>query len=594
MEKDIRLIALAFVVLISLISLSRIFFQKSWVEVSFINESAKCENLQVGSKISEINNIQIKSLEDFKSAISNIKKGEKVLIIANGQIASCIATDDKNPGFNVKEGKTKVLNFGIDIEGGTRVLLKVKGNATEKETQDIATILTERLNAYGLSDIKVLPIGQNLIQIEAAGLTEDDIRNFLVKQGYFEGKIIEDIPLTNGKGKLIFNGTSIEISFSNETIEILNKTYPINESFYLGDVKFEVINATEDNLILAANVFTAKDIVEIFTDVQRNYIVPYADGYRFVFTVKISKESAEKFAEVTKGQPTYYSGGQLYIKPKLVLYLDRKPITELNIVSNIAGEALETPSIEGFRKSLDEARLEKLRLESILKSGSLPAELSIERVETITQTEGKKLFESTVYILIANFIAVLALGLVRYKNIKIGLLILFVSICELILIFGVASSQIVAAIIIVVSIILAIVYKEINSLVRALTVFVSILVSGFVVIGKWTIDIPTIAGLISIIGNSGELITLTDQLMLEKKRRLEENIETGMEIVFNSSALLVFAMLPLAFLGLGSLKGFAITTTLGTLIDLFLTRPAYMKLIESIFRKRVEEDFKKQ
>jgi len=219
----------------------------------------------------------------------------------------------------------------------------------------------------------------------------------------------------------------------------------------------------------------------------------------------------------------------------------------------------------------------------------LPVELKIERIETITQSEGKKLFESTVYILVANLVAVLALSMIRYKNWKISVYILMVAVCELIIILGIASSQTVAAITIITSLILAIVYKEAKSLIRALTIFIAILISGFVVVGKWTIDIPTIAGLISIIGNSGELITLTDQFVLEKKKRIEESIETGMEIVYNSSTLLVFAMLPLAFLGLGSLKGFAITTTVGTLIDLFITRPAYMKLVEKEFLKKREE-----
>jgi preprotein translocase subunit SecD len=580
---------LVFTIAISLASLSKIFFQSSWLEVSFVNESANCQNIKIGDKVTQIGGKIINSLEDFREALNNVKKGDFIPIVSNGQPASCIAIDNKNIGFSLKESKTKVLNFGIDIEGGTRVLLKIVGNATSTQAQEIARILTERLNAYGLSDVKVLPVAQDLIQIEAAGLTEDDIRNFLVKQGYFEGKVVDVITLTNGKGTIVFNGTEIPFEILNNTINILNQTFNISEGFYIGGIKYEIINRTEDKAIIAANIFTAKDIENIFTDVQRNYITRYGDGYRFVFTVQISKEGAEKFALVTKGQPTYYSGGQLYIRPKLVLYLDRKPITELNIVSNIAGEPITTPSIEGWRKTLEEATLEKLRLQSILKSGSLPVELKIERVETITQTEGKKLFESTIYILAANLVAVLVLSMIRYKNLKISLYILMVAVCELILILGIASSQIVAAIVIILSLVLAIVYKEAKSLIRALTIFVAVLISGFVVIGKWTIDIPTIAGLVSIIGNSGELITLTDQFVLEKKKRIEESVETGMEIVFNSSSLLVFAMLPLAFLGLGSLKGFAITTTVGTLIDLFITRPAYVKLAEKEFLKKKEE-----
>jgi len=587
--RDIRILVLIFTIAISLASLSRIFSQKSWLEVSFVNESANCQNIKIGDRVTQIGGKLIYSLEDFREALQNVKKGDFVPIVSNGQPASCVAIDNKNLGFSLKEQKTKVLNFGIDIEGGTRVLLRITGNITGTEAQEVSKILTERLNAYGLSDVKVLPVAQDLIQIEAAGLTEDDIRNFLVKQGYFEGKVIDTVTLTNGKGNLVFNGTEIPFEISNDIITILNQTFNITDGFYIDGVKYEIINKTEDNVIMAANIFTAKDIENIFTDVQRSYIVRYADGYRFVFTIQISKEGAERFALVTKGQPTYYSGGQLYIRPKLVLYLDKKPITDLNIVSSIAGEPVTTPSIEGWRKTLEEASLEKLRLQSILKSGSLPVELKIERVETITQTEGKKLFESTVYILVANLIAVLLLSMIRYRNWRISLYILMVAICELILILGIASSQIVAAIIIILSLVLAVVYKEVKSLIRGLTVFVAVLISGFVVVGKWTIDIPTIAGLVSIIGNSGELITLTDQFVLEKKKRIEESVETGMEIVYNSSTLLVFAMLPLAFLGLGSLKGFAITTTVGTLIDLFITRPAYMKLIEREFLKKKEE-----
>ena len=589
MVKNIEILVLVFAILISLASLSRIFFQKSWLEVSFVNESANCQNVKIGDRINQISGRITNSLEDFRLALENVKKGDFVSMVSNGQPASCIAIEDKNIGFSLKEQKTKVLNFGIDIEGGTRVLLRITSNTSSIQSQEIAKILTERLNSYGLSDIKVLPVAEDLIQIEAAGLTEDDIRNFLVKQGYFEGKVVDSITVTNEKGTIVFNGTEIPFEISNETIKILNQSFNITEGFYINNIKYEIINLTDDRILIAANIFTAKDIENIFTDVQRNYIVRYGDGYKFVFTIQISKESAERFAVVTKGQPTYYSNGQLYIRPKLVLYLDRKSITELNIVSNIAGEPITTPSIEGWRRTLEEANLEKLRLQSILKSGSLPVELKIERIETITQTEGKKLFESTTYILVANLFAVIALSMTRYRNIKISLYILMVAISELILILGIASSQIVAAIIIFLSLILAFVYKEILSIIRGLTIFVAVLISGFVIIGKWTIDIPTIAGLVSIIGNSGELITLADQFVLERKKRIEESKKTGMEIVYNSSTLLVFAMLPLAFLGLGSLKGFAITTTVGTLIDLFITRPAYLKLIEKEFIKKKEE-----
>lgn len=580
MEKNVRVWILIFLVTISLISLSRFLFRKSWVEISFIEEDANCEDLTVGDRIKKIDKYEIKSLNDYENALLSIKKGETVMITTYKGIGKCVALNDSDIGIRVKENYEKILSYGIDIEGGVRVLLRIKGETSLQETQNVVKILTERLNTYGLSDVKVIPAAQDLIQIEAAGLSEDDIRNFLVRQGYFEGKIVDVIPISNNVGKIVFDGKSFEFSI-NETHIVINSTeYKKEDGFYLDDVKYEIVNFTSEYVTIAANVFTSKDIENIFTDVQRNYIVPYADGYRFVFTIQISSDSAEKFAKITKGQPIYYSGGQSYIRPKLVLYLDKKPITELNIVSSIAGEPIRNPSIEGFRKTFQEASLEKMRLQSILKSGSLPVELEIERIETITETEGKKLFNSIIYILIANLIAVLIVSTIRYKNLYVSFFVLLVSIFELVLVLGVASSQLVGAILILLSLATGIYYKDVKDIMAITTMFLCVLISGFVVLSKWTIDIPTIAGLVSLIGNSGELIVLTDQIFLEKRKRIEDSIKLGMKIVFNSSALLTFSMLPLAFLGLGTLKGFAITTTLGTLIDLFITRPVYMYLLQ--------------
>jgi len=43
-------------------------------------------------------------------------------------------------------------------------------------------------------------------------------------------------------------------------------------------------------------------------------------------------------------------------------------------------------------------------------------------------------------------------------------------------------------------------------------------------------------------------------------------------------------MLPLWFMGAGLLKGFAIVTILGVSIGVFITRPAYAKIIEVLLK----------
>ena len=44
-------------------------------------------------------------------------------------------------------------------------------------------------------------------------------------------------------------------------------------------------------------------------------------------------------------------------------------------------------------------------------------------------------------------------------------------------------------------------------------------------------------------------------------------------------------MLPLFVLGVGMLKGFAITTIAGVLVGIFITRPAFARIIEEMFKK---------
>ena len=47
----------------------------------------------------------------------------------------------------------------------------------------------------------------------------------------------------------------------------------------------------------------------------------------------------------------------------------------------------------------------------------------------------------------------------------------------------------------------------------------------------------------------------------------------------------IFAMLPLLFLGVGLVRGFAITTIIGVLVGILVTRPAYARIIEALFKK---------
>jgi preprotein translocase subunit SecD len=46
-------------------------------------------------------------------------------------------------------------------------------------------------------------------------------------------------------------------------------------------------------------------------------------------------------------------------------------------------------------------------------------------------------------------------------------------------------------------------------------------------------------------------------------------------------------MIPLMFIGIGAMKGFAIVTTIGVLIGVFITRPAFPIIAEKILVKEI-------
>ncbi|RLJ03316.1 MAG: preprotein translocase subunit SecD, partial [Candidatus Aenigmatarchaeota archaeon] len=55
-------------------------------------------------------------------------------------------------------------------------------------------------------------------------------------------------------------------------------------------------------------------------------------------------------------------------------------------------------------------------------------------------------------------------------------------------------------------------------------------------------------------------------------------------IIFGSAATTISAMFPLMVIGIGVMRGFALSTTIGVLIGITITRPAYGRIVEYILR----------
>ena len=547
--KDIRLLVLLVLIGISLfLILAPAVSSKVGAFVVKIDKDAKCTNVRQNSLITQVSTSQIKSADDFYKAIVNMKNGEFILLISDGLPANCIVIKDGSLGIDLADVKIYSLVFGIDIEGGSRVLLKPKGSATKNLLDETISILTTRINLYGLRDLRIYPIGKNLIQIEMGGATSEDIVNFVSRQGKFEGKLEQTVKLKDNEGSFTFVDKTVSIKIIDGKVELDNESYNISGVFTKDGITVEIRNITNSTIKILSTIFTGKDIVAVFTDPENSYLSPVGGGYEFAFAIQTSQESANKFAKLTKNQPIRLSGGERYLEPQLVLVLDGEEVTNLNIVASLAGQALTKPTIQGFRESREAALNERLKLQSILKSGSLPVELEIIKTDVVTQSAGKYLLNSTIYVVVAAALIVSIVILFRYRDFKIVVPMILISFSEIILILGFAA-------------------------------FTQSATKG----AGWVLDIPAIAGLIAIIGTGvNQLIIITDQMLQEKETSVKYRHKTAMSIIFNSAYIVIAAMLPLVIAGVGTLKGFAITTIIGVLIAIFITRPAYMSILEKV------------
>jgi protein-export membrane protein SecD len=551
--KDWRVILVIVFVVLAIVAI-RPSFGGGVVVTSISQNSPLADMLSVGEVIDWMNDKKMNSPEDF-NAFENYTGVLK--FVHNGKLdLKEIITPGL--GINVAQKPATNLNLGLDLIGGTRVLLEPKENVTDAVMQQLISTLETRINLYGLREAKFQAVkdvsGNNYALIEMAGGSKEEIENLLAKQGMFEGKIERIITFSDNRGVLVLDNKSYDVVRNGDYIDINGNVLGINQSTTLNGIEIQFFNSTENNVTLLAKTFTGEDIVSVcIQDSQLcvSRIAPVEGGWQFMFQVEISQAGAEKFARITRNMKSIVlESGESYLDGKIVLFLDGSLINSLNIHADLAGKDLKNPSIEGFRTSRDDALKEKLTLQSILQSGSLPVGVNIVRIDQISPTLGRSFITATLIAAVIASISVMGVIFFRYRKFKILLIMMIWSISETILILGAAS------------------------------------------LIKWTIDLASIAGIIAAIGTgTNDQIMIVDEIIMgggegEKKiYTVKQRVKRAFFIVFGAAGTIVAAMLPLMFVGIGVMRGFAITTTIGVMIGVFITRPAFGRVAEKILEK---------
>ena len=560
-------------------------YGREGVEIVYVPRDSPAKGLlEEGMVITQVNGENIRGVGDW-----NEKYGSwsgLVDLTANGKPFQVRVNDSL--GVSVIGIERTNLDFGLDLRGGTRVILKAEGNVTDELLEQTMGVLETRANLFGLREIKFQPVrdiaGDYFVQVEAAGVGNEIVDELLSRQGKFEAKILKPVD----SQRMQLGSEFFDIEDLGGSIKVNGSVVQVNGTFVLKGIEFQYLNRTGERLMFMAKVFEGDDIELVYTDPQRSGIIPQGQVYQFYFSVFISTKGASKFADVTSEIPRNFdvNSGEEFLESSLLLFIDDSLVSSLRIAGSLAGQIVQTPQVTGSELTLEDAQKEKLRLQTILKSGALPVSLSSLSVDVVSPTLGAGFFDSAFRA--AGLAGIVVLGIVyaRYRRLRVSIPIMLVGLSEAVIILGVAATGDIGVWVSVLFINVLIVgiawVKKQEMDFSAMFGAVLVPLMGM---ASWTIDLPAIAGIIAVIGTGVEhQIIIADEALKERTRiaGIREHLKRAFFIIFGAAGTTIVAMIPLMFVGVGLVRGFAITTIVGVLIGVLITRPAYAKIVERI------------
>src|SRR3989344_499073 len=463
------------------------------------NSTSFESGLRQGQIIIEVDGNLIKDIDDYSMALlGKFDSGENVKTIIKTKDSEIILFSNNTPEITISEIPKTNIKTGLDISGGARALIKAQDKEiSSTEASELKEVINNRLNVYGIEDVKVSSIsdlsGNYYVRIEIAGATPEGLKELISQQGKFEAKIGDEVVFIGGK-----DITSVSRSGQDALVESCSQQ--ADNSYFCN----------------------------------------------FRFSVYLNEEAAKRHADITKELDVNYTGGGVYLSKKLDLFLDDKLVDSLFISEGLKGRVTTQISITGSSTGFTQeeanknARDEMNKLHTILITGSLPYQLEVVSLDTISSSIGKNFVSSIIKVGLIALLSVSLLIFLRYKKIKLSLALLLTSISEIVIILGIAS------------------------------------------LIKWNLDLPSIAGILATIGTGiDQQIIIMDESK-EPSSSLQQSLKRAFMIILGAYLTVTAALLPLYWAAAGFFKGFALTTIIGVTAGILITRPAFSDIIKKI------------
>jgi len=504
-----------------------VLFKANGVRVISIEEGTKCGDLKVGDVITRSEGKYIRGKRDFDEIEKSVVAGRRVSLVVNGGPGSCTALYVGELGIEVSDVGSRGFRFGADLVGGEKFSLSAEDELSYEDVTYISTVLEKRLKVAGLWGSKISVDNETIVIYAPTGSEIGPI----LTNGKIEAVIEEEIKLNNGTGRIKVGTESYDIFWNNSNmtgsnIIVEGVEYGTDEFFEVGEVQFNVVNTTNESIIVDALIFDNSDIEIPVGSVGYASYDTLSRQYQFNIPVELSGPASEKFSKITEGLIPLYGFGDGVLNGMLVYYLDGEEITRLSIPSDMAGTPIETISIVGGESTMKEAINKKLLIEIALE-GEIKSPLAVKNIERFSGSLTWMVWVGGT-VLISIVAVMFLMGLIRYKNLKVGSAGLIILGLEIIYIFGVASiSQ-------------------------------SFLASG------WIVDANSLIGVcVFSIVSASQMILLSERFL---KRRIVKRYTHFLVLVFLAGFLILFT--PLNRMGLALI--------VGTLFGAFLTKPVYI------------------
>ncbi|MCX6777583.1 MAG: hypothetical protein NT157_01740 [Candidatus Micrarchaeota archaeon] len=489
------------------------------------------------------------------------------------------------------------IKFGIEFEGGTRIPIRLEPSADQpinsQVTAEVVEKLKTRLGKFGLTQVVVKAVGESQVYVEipkSDSTLVSELEKIVKQKGRYEGVVDGKLAIdgreiipgsiqqegvkTQGnqvtwsvgfaitresaekfaaaaKGKAgypvymyldrpsdafviisskdLLENTSLS---SSEALELLDKALTKDESripvFVLGD--WETVKGQ-----ISAGNFTNETEAIVSQELDPAIVSELSTEFNFTVRNFTRAEMVPSFNTLSEIQ---------YATAWQAVGLMSAPVLTEGVTTGSAGQlyTINGPA-PGATVSERQANAyaEMKRIKSVLSGGALPVRVTLGSVTAIPAPLGSEFLRYSVIGLAMALVSVVMLISYRYRNVKLILPIMVISLTEM-------------------------------------TILVCVL-------GSFTIDLSTMAGLIASMGTSVDAqIVVTDELRKKTDESTKNKLKKAFDIVVARTVVATLAMVPLLFSGLVEIIGFATSLILGMALGIMLTMPAYGAIAEKIMK----------